>query len=104
MRYVLEEVATMAREWERRFANVREDAGILFVGVEPEPAENGMTKTYVVHLGLARHLDESTGVGIIQKLLEKEIATGAYDIKATIHRGISCNGALYRPKPLDMEE
>lgn len=104
MRYVLDEIAEMARIWERRFAEIREDAGVLFVGVEPEPVEGGRAQTFTVHLGLSRSFEESAGVGLIQKVLEREISLGVYNIKATIHRGIPCLGAQYRLKPLDTDE
>lgn len=95
MNYVSPEASKVAHSWEQRFRETRKMAGIIFVSVVPHPAPDGQSKDYTVTLGLKRGLpfDDSTVRGIIFKVLEREVASGLYQIHTNVSRGSS--GACY---------
>lgn len=95
MDYVNREAAEVARDWEKRFQGTRKMAGIIFVSVDPTPAPTGISGEYTITLGLDRTkpFDDSTAQGIILKVLEREVESGLYKIRANVFRGVS--GACY---------
>lgn len=95
MDYVGPESDSVARSWEKKFRETRSMASIIFVSVDPTPTPNGMTDEYTVTLGLARNksIDNSTGLAIIYSVLQQEVESGLYKIRANIYRGVS--GASY---------
>ena len=103
MDYVNQEAAGVARDWEKRFQETRKMAGIIFVAVDPTPSPTGISGEYTITLGIDRDqpFDDSTAQGIIFKVLEREVESGLYKIRANVFRGVS--GACYEgdagPRP-----
>lgn len=89
MNYVSEKSNEIAREMERRFQRLPHEAGILFVGVQAVPTEDGEAKAFEVRVGIARRFESSTGMAIIKKVLEQEIEEKKFAISASVYRGVS---------------
>lgn len=89
MDYVSDGAAQVCREWEEKFKALPAQAGVLFVSVKARPSAKGGDGHYHVVLGLNRSLpiDESTGLGIITKVLEKEVQSHLYEIEASVYLG-----------------
>ena len=89
MDYVRDDVAKLCRDWEDRFKALPAQAGILFVSVKARSSEKGGDGHYHIVLGLDRNLpvDESTGIGIITKVLEREVSSQLYSIEASVYLG-----------------
>jgi hypothetical protein len=94
--YVSPESASVARSWEQKFREAREMAGIIFVAVDPTPTASGVSGEFSITLGISRDrpFDDSTIQGIIFKILEREVQSGLYQIRANIYRGVS--GACHK--------
>lgn len=86
--YVSEVDHARAREMESRLAALPSEAGVLFISVTAVPGPEGVAPCFEVRLGMQRRFDESTGIGLIKKIFEKEIKDGM-NIAASVHRGIS---------------
>lgn len=93
MHYVRDEYNAQAREFEQRFAKLPTTAGVLFVSVRAIPTETGHVKTFEVRLGIARHLEEDTGLTLIKHVLEEEVKKGELLFPARVFRGIACHHA-----------
>lgn len=78
MNYVSDSIAKLCNEWENRFKNLPPQAGILFISVKAYPSPEGGDGRYHIVLGLNKTLpvDESTGMGIVMKVMEKELQLG----------------------------
>lgn len=88
MLYVSDECQRLARMMERKLATLPPSAGVLFVSVSPQPAEDGNSKEFFLRLGIARHFEESTGRALIKKYLAEEMKAGLR-IFAGVYRGVS---------------
>jgi hypothetical protein len=88
MDYVSDSVAAQCSEWEARFKALPKQAGVLFVSVKARPSPEGGDGRYHVVLGLDKALpvNESTGMGIVMKVLEKELGIGL-NIEASVYLG-----------------
>jgi hypothetical protein len=73
---------------EEKFSSLPVTAGILFVSVAAQPAEDGISKEYHIRLGIQRRLSEETGKALIRRILEEEMKSGLR-IYGGIYRGIS---------------
>lgn len=76
MDYVNAESLAKAREMEARFATLAPAAGVLFVTVDPTPADLGQASEFTVRLGMTRTLSEGAGRALIRQVLKKEIDSG----------------------------
>ena len=85
--FVKKEEADRAREMERRLAEIRKDAGILFAGVSVRPTKAGEAPTYYVWLGCSRSTDEKLMHYIVAHLFDEEIRSGL-KIEVEAHRGV----------------
>jgi hypothetical protein len=86
--YLREQYVTLASVWERRFAELPPDAGILFVSVKAYPEMGGVPRVITVHLGLERRLSEDTGLALVKHYLAEELASGTFEIRAAVYRGL----------------
>ena len=73
---------------ERKFSALPASAGVLFVSVRSVGSEAGGGLEFHVRLGIARHLTEETGRGLIRKVLEAERFAGL-KLFIAVYRGIS---------------
>ena len=85
--FVKPEQAAIAREMERRIIGIRQDAGVIFVGVSDRPTTAGEEPIYYVWLGCERNRDEETCRLMVLKLFDKEVIEGRR-IQVESHRGI----------------
>ena len=101
MKYVGESSWRAALGWEARFRNLPPEAGVIFIAVEPEPAPEGECSVFDVRLGIARKYEESVGLALIRKVLERDLAAGSLSIRAAIYRGTpgSYDKARLSPDP-----
>lgn len=87
--YVKDEYLALARSWEKRFQELPDVAGVVFIGVHPDPAPKGIPSSFEVYLGMSRSLSEDTGMALIEKYLEKEIQSGEFTIRVTVVTGVA---------------
>lgn len=85
--FVKKEEAAFAREMERRLLEVREDAGILFVGVSVRPTKSSEDPVYHVWIGCKRDMREDLMGPVVDLLFRDEIAAGV-QIEVEAHRGL----------------
>lgn len=85
--FVKKEEAAFAREMEQRILDIRDDAGVLFVGVSVKPTKAGEAPIYFVWLGCSRDTREELMGPLIDNLFCTEIAAGT-QIKVEAHRGL----------------
>lgn len=90
--YVNSAAVVTAVAWESRFQHLSPAAGVIFISIRPVPVEEGECKTFEVRLGLVSTLEESTGVSLIKHVLAEEIASGQYEIRVAVYRGVRCAG------------
>lgn len=88
-KYVSDEAAERARDWERRFQHLHPSSGILFVSVAPEAAFRGRCSVYYVRIGISHCFEEATGRALIHHVLAEEIESGEYKILAIVFCGVS---------------
>jgi hypothetical protein len=86
--YVSETAAEKARELESRFLTLPPEAGVLFVAIHAVPALGGKTEEFDVRLGISRQFEEGTGLAIIKKVLEDDLASGDIRVSAAVYRGV----------------
>jgi hypothetical protein len=86
--YLQEQYVALAAVWERRFAELIPDAGILFVSVTAHPEMGGVPKVMTINLGLERRLGEDTGLALIKHYMAEELASGTFEIRAAVYRGL----------------
>jgi hypothetical protein len=85
--FVKKDEAEFAREIERRLLDVREDAGILFVGVSVKPTKAGEEPIYHVWIGCHRDTREDLMPRIVDNMFCNELAAGTR-IQVEAHRGL----------------
>lgn len=90
--YVNSAAIMTAVTWESRFQHLPPAAGVIFISIRPVPVEQGECTIFEVRLGLVSTLGESTGVSLIKHVLAEEIASGRYEIKVAVYRGVRCAG------------
>lgn len=86
--YVGEEAASQAKAFERKLQQLSPDAGVLFVGVQAESSENGKTKSFIVRMGVVRHVGRRAGESLVRYVMKEEIERG-YRFLTNIHEGVS---------------
>lgn len=84
--FVKPEEAELAREMERRLLEIRDDAGVLFVGVSVRPTVAGEAPIFFIWLGCKRSTSEDMMGPLVDHLFREEILKGV-QIKVEAHRG-----------------
>ena len=74
MDYVGAPAAAQARSFEKRLQQLQPVAGVLFVGVNAVPTEDGESRTFEVRLGVKKGM--VAGVALVQFTFRKEIDQG----------------------------
>jgi hypothetical protein len=85
--FIKPEQAATAREMEQRLLSIREDSGVLFVGVSVKPMVAGEGPIYHVWIGCSRNADERTMGPLVHGLFNDEIMEGRR-IEVEAHRGL----------------
>jgi hypothetical protein len=88
MNYVSEGANALARHMEAKLLDLPPEAGIIFVGVQAEPCQNGYSQEFIVILGVSRVFDTATGKVLAEHILRNEIAEGAR-ITVFAYRGVA---------------
>lgn len=88
MNYVNELSRHLALGMEQRFQRLPPSAGVLFVSVRAVPESDGVAKSFEVRLGINRLFEEETGLALIKRVLEPEIAEKKFSISASVYRGV----------------
>jgi hypothetical protein len=88
MRYVSDLANALARTMEDKIQKLPPEAGVMFVGVRPEPMEGGTSTNFLVYLGVSRKFETSTGKSLAEHVLREEAAAGA-KILVFAYRGVA---------------
>ena len=91
MNYVSQESFQLARTMEQKIASLPSASGILFVGITPEPVENGISSTYTVRVGMSRLFETGAVHAIVSQILTPEISVGV-DLRIEVYKGIAARG------------
>ena len=87
MDYVSEESNQQARSFEKRFQQLRPDAGILFVSVKAVPCANGECRAFEVRLGVTRQVGALAGAALCRFIMRQEIDRGL-SIVTDVYQGV----------------
>ncbi len=79
----------MAREFEKRFQALKEEAGIIFVSVDAVPAVKGLCTEFKILLGISKKHNASVGWAIIRHWMRNEIQAGTITITGSVFTGVS---------------
>lgn len=85
--YVNDASFNLARKMELKLQSLPPEAGLIFVGVDPEPAPRGVATKFFVRVGVERKFEEGTGIALVKSVLEEEITSGL-SITAVVYRGV----------------
>lgn len=91
IKFVSEGSAATAREFERRFQLLPPQAGIIFISIKAVPEFKGLCDKFEIVLGLTRSqaIAQSTGMALIEKVLEREFSENIFTFTSRIELGIS---------------
>jgi hypothetical protein len=88
MKYVSEQVNIMARRMEAKIQKLPPEAGVMFVGVCPEPMNNGQSTNFIIYLGISRDFETSIGRSLAEHVLREEMTSGA-KVLVFAYRGVA---------------
>ena len=85
--FVKPEEAALARDMEKRLLEVRDDAGISFVGVSVRPTKQGEPPVFYLWVGISRETSEDLIPPLVDVVFQKELQEGV-KIQVESHRGV----------------